>query len=754
MSRAAAQSFYFPKPGDPGRGFVTAADARSSLDIIYDDMEAIANLPGPPGPPGPIGPIGPQGPAGTRGPQGVPGLQGPAGSGITVKGVLANTSLLPPSENDPGDAYIIDNDLWMWSGSAWNSLGNIVGPQGPQGIQGPQGLQGIPGVPGPTGADGPAGPAGVPGVPGSQIYTGTTAPASGLGIDGDYYFHSTTKDLYRKVSGTWSVLTSLGGGTGTVVGPGVSTHDAVVRWDGETGTLLKNSSVSISDAGGLLANDIGANTVSADTAPTATSHLTRKDYVDTQVGGRVPIPVSPVDNQIVRLDGTSGAIQGSVFVLSDTGAITYAAGAIGINSADTRFDAVRTGSLRVTRDGAGSGNSLISAYNSAATLSSDAPVFAVLGNGSIEVLGTGLAHLRLSGAAGNERQVQFRTSAVIRWTMGATPSAETGSNAGSDFSFARYDDAGTWIDNPLGINRASGELSLKNIYMWDTAPYIDRVADFRMLVSSSDPATDSRLHLHAKTVAGRAVPRVLDPDGAKYALQSALFDKQFFMMTPNSTTSALYMGSAGTSAGTLSTVAPATVGSALFPLTTNYSTGASTNANGGVRMSNPAFRHSGLGGFFMVAVFGLPDSSYDGGGAGTGARVFVGMSDATNMVAADDTTGAYVGLARHNVIGGNTHTNWQIISKRDTTQTQATTALPFIPQNVYQVILYSKSGVSGTVWWQITNLTTGASDSGTCVSTLPSSQANIGPVVQVGTVDAVARNIRISRVWCESAVLV
>jgi hypothetical protein len=156
----------------------------------------------------------------------------------------------------------------------------------------------------------------------------------------------------------------------------------------------------------------------------------------------------------------------------------------------------------------------------------------------------------------------------------------------------------------------------------------------------------------------------------------------------------------------------------------------------------------------MVAVFGLPDSSYDGSGAGTGARVFVGMSGATNMVAADDTTGAYVGLARHNVIGGNTHTNWQIISERDTTQTQATTALPFIPQNVYQVILYSKSGVSGTVWWQITNLTTGASDSGTCVSTLPSSQANIGPVVQVGTVDAVARNIRISRVWCESAVLV
>jgi hypothetical protein len=79
MSRAAAQSFYFPKPGDPGRGFVTAADARSSLDIIYDDMEAIANLPGPPGPPGPIGPIGPQGPAGTRGPQGVPAPQGPRG---------------------------------------------------------------------------------------------------------------------------------------------------------------------------------------------------------------------------------------------------------------------------------------------------------------------------------------------------------------------------------------------------------------------------------------------------------------------------------------------------------------------------------------------------------------------------------------------------------------------------------------------------------------------------------------------------
>jgi hypothetical protein len=45
-----------------------------------------------------------------------------------------------------GDAYIVGTDLYVWNGSGWLNVGQIVGPQGTQGIQGVQGLQGVQGT--------------------------------------------------------------------------------------------------------------------------------------------------------------------------------------------------------------------------------------------------------------------------------------------------------------------------------------------------------------------------------------------------------------------------------------------------------------------------------------------------------------------------------------------------------------------------------------------------------------------------------
>ena len=72
---------------------------------------------------------------------------------------------------------------------------------------------------------------------------------------------------------------------------GGSTDRAIVKFNGTVGKSVLNSGVIISDANAitgvasLVANDIGANTVSAYTAPTNPDHLTRKDYVDSKVGG-------------------------------------------------------------------------------------------------------------------------------------------------------------------------------------------------------------------------------------------------------------------------------------------------------------------------------------------------------------------------------------------------------------------------------------------------------------------------------------
>jgi hypothetical protein len=85
------------------------------------------------GPAGPTGPIGPVGPTGATGPQGETGPQGPQGVSITLKGTVATVAALPSTGNAVNDAYIVeaDGDLYVWDGTAWNSVGQIVGPEGP-----------------------------------------------------------------------------------------------------------------------------------------------------------------------------------------------------------------------------------------------------------------------------------------------------------------------------------------------------------------------------------------------------------------------------------------------------------------------------------------------------------------------------------------------------------------------------------------------------------------------------------------------
>lgn len=110
---------------------------------------------------------------GVRGPT---GPTGPAGAPLSILGNYETEEEL--IANNPvgqvGDAYIVGNDLYVWSinNSAWLDVGVIKGPQGevgpagpegvpgPQGEVGPQGIQGERGAMGPQGEMGPMGPQG------------------------------------------------------------------------------------------------------------------------------------------------------------------------------------------------------------------------------------------------------------------------------------------------------------------------------------------------------------------------------------------------------------------------------------------------------------------------------------------------------------------------------------------------------------------------------------------------------------------
>ena len=66
------------------------------------------------------------------------------------------------------------------------------------------------------------------------------------------------------------------------------------------------------------------------------------------------------------------------------------------------------------------------------------------------------ADFAVAGPAGKNRTLTLRTLGSARWRLAADASAETGNNAGSNFYLSRYNDAGAFIDNVMGVGRSDG----------------------------------------------------------------------------------------------------------------------------------------------------------------------------------------------------------------------------------------------------------------------------------------------------------
>ena len=150
-------------------------------------LQGEQGIQGPKGDKGDVGETGAQGPQGVGGPQGPQGSQGQAGASVTLKGSVANASLLPLTNNTIGDSYINDADgnLYVWTGTVWHDAGQIVGPEGPQGPQGIQGEQGIAGPKGDTGDTGNQGVIGLTGPQGLKGDKGDTGEVGPQGIQGE-----------------------------------------------------------------------------------------------------------------------------------------------------------------------------------------------------------------------------------------------------------------------------------------------------------------------------------------------------------------------------------------------------------------------------------------------------------------------------------------------------------------------------------------------------------------------------------------
>jgi hypothetical protein len=183
-----------------------------------------------------VGPEGPQGEQGIQGIQGIQGEVGPQGIGINFVGTVANVASLPSTGNTTNDAYIVeaDGDLYVWDGSQWDNIGNIVGPAGPAG---------------PTGSTGPQGPSGVVSVT-SPITNSGTSTSANIGIN------------QSALGIVASQITNLGVGMGTfLVTPTAANLATMITDETGSGNLVFSASPTIT--GTLTTSTINSGVITA-----------------------------------------------------------------------------------------------------------------------------------------------------------------------------------------------------------------------------------------------------------------------------------------------------------------------------------------------------------------------------------------------------------------------------------------------------------------------------------------------------------
>lgn len=145
-------------------------------------------------------------------------------------------------------------------------------------------------------------------------------------------------------TGQFDEVGTSGGGTGDVVGPGSSTDNAVVRFDGTTGKLIQNSVAILSDAGiltGLTGLTVtgpttlnGAQIVKL-TSPGAYPYTVLvTDYivlVDTSSARTIRLPDAPTAPQVFVIKDNVGLQGANNTTLTTVGGVVTIDGAASVS---------------------------------------------------------------------------------------------------------------------------------------------------------------------------------------------------------------------------------------------------------------------------------------------------------------------------------------------------------------------------------------------------------------------------------------
>jgi|GEM_PF-374085 len=263
---------------------------------------------------------------GDVGPQGIEGLSGTK----IYTGITTPTATLG-----------IAGDFYFHLGSS-----DFYGPKTTTGWGDPVNLRGATGA---VGATGPTGAPGAPGAAGSKILNGTTAPANTLGQVGDYYLNLRNTDLYGPKAATgWGSAINLkgaNGADGTKIYNGVAIPTASIGGNGDY--YFRTSTAQLygpkTDAGwgtaisliGAKGSDgvdgaAGASILAGTTVPPTTVGKTGDFYFRTNTGDFYGPKTASGWGNATNLKGTNGqnGAPGSQ-ILSGTTAPDLALGRIG-----------------------------------------------------------------------------------------------------------------------------------------------------------------------------------------------------------------------------------------------------------------------------------------------------------------------------------------------------------------------------------------------------------------------------------------
>jgi len=264
---------------------------------------------------------GPTGATGATGPNGVDGLTILNGSGVPASSLGIN-----------GDFYIDTTAHTVYgpkAAGAWGTATSIIGPIGTTGstgatgatgptgadstVVGPTGATGSTGPTGPTGitgATGTAGTNGTNGVDGLTILNGSGAPASGLGVNGDFYIDTTANAVYGpKAAGAWGSATSIIGPTGSAGATGATGSQGIQGIQGVTGTTGATGAAGTNGTNGTN----GSTWYSAAGAP-STTHADGDYYLNTTNGDVYKQVTGAWGSPIENLRGPTGAGTGDALV--------------------------------------------------------------------------------------------------------------------------------------------------------------------------------------------------------------------------------------------------------------------------------------------------------------------------------------------------------------------------------------------------------------------------------------------------------